>query len=238
MLGLPYALTLWGSERVSAGVTVLCFALLPIVLLLFDDEGREGAIPAAALGIGGVAMVVAPGISFRWREAGGVAALLAAAGLTAFSYLYVRRLYARDRLRGEEILSFSAIQLGVAAVLLAALFWGTGLNVPIHWQKTALLPLALLAVVFSGGTLPLLYWLLGRMTAWQAATLEWVATLVAVAEAAWMTGARPGMESWAGAVLIPACICWIFLHFPAGRGGAVTLEITKHTFPPAKASDD
>jgi drug/metabolite transporter (DMT)-like permease len=238
MLGLPYALTVWGSERVSAGVVALCFGLMPIVILLADDEGREGAIPAVVLGIGGVAMVVASGISFRWQQAGGVAALLAAVGLSAFSYLYVRRLFARDGVRGEEILSFSAIQLGVAAVLLAALFAGAGLGVPTHWQKTAALPLALLAIVVSGGTLPLLYWLLSRVTAWQVATLEWVATLVAVAEAAWVVGARPAAESWIGAALIPACIFWIFLNFPAGSGGAVTLEITKHTFQAAKASDD
>jgi drug/metabolite transporter (DMT)-like permease len=237
MLGLPYALTAWAADRVSAGVVALCFALMPLSALFFASEERGGAIPAVVLGIGGVAMVVAPGLSLHWQQAGGAAALLAAMGLGAFSLLYVRRLYAQGRLGAGDIMTFSAIQMGVASVFLGALLVSTGLRNTIHWQKTAALPLALLAIVVSGGTLPLFFWLLSRMAAWQVATLQWVSTLVAVSEAAWVLHARPAVEAWIGAALIPACIAWIFLHAQEDETQGVTLEITEHTFPQMKASD-
>jgi drug/metabolite transporter (DMT)-like permease len=257
MLGLPYALTAWAAGRVSAGVVAVCFALMPLLALLFEDalfsdlflagdarRGEEpgGAIPAVVLGVGGVAMVVAPGLSFHWQQAGGVAALLAAMVLGAFSLIYARGLWARGlwargRLAGGDIMSFSAIQMGVASVFLAALLMVSGLGKTVHWQETAALPLALLAIVVSGGTLPLLFWLLSRITAWQAATLQWASTLVAVSEAAWVLRAKPAAEAWIGAALIPACLAWIFMHAQSGDSRAVTLEITEHTFPPVKASE-
>ena len=237
MVGLPYALTVWASGRVSPGVTALCFGFMPLLVLLFEGREQEGAIPAVVLGIGGVAMVVAPGVSFRWQQAAGVAALLIATGLSTFSYLYVRRLFAEGRLGSENILTFCAIQTGVASVLLAMLLVSLKQKFTFRLDETAALPLAVLAIVVSGGTLPLFFWLLHQMAAWQVATLQWVSTLVAATEAAWMVHARPAAASWAGAVLIPACIFWIFLHANSTSSDAVTLEITEHTFALAKASD-
>jgi drug/metabolite transporter (DMT)-like permease len=252
MLGLPYALTVWAAGRVSpgyvssshvpGGVVALCFGFMPLLVLLVENdnqgaERRRSAIPAVVLGIGGVAMAVAPGLSFRWQEAGGVAALLAAVSLGGFSLVYVRRLDASGRLKSGDLLSFPAIQLGVASVLLAVLLSGTGPRTTFHWEKTAALPLAILAIIVSGGTLPLLYWLLGRITAWQAATLQWVATLVAVAEGALMAGAKLGLEAWIGAALIPACILSIFLGGYGEGLAPVTPEITMRPFGKSNASD-
>lgn len=242
MLGLPYALTVWAAGRVSPGLVALCFGLMPLGVLLFEGDeaglaGQGSAITAVVLGIGGVAMLVAPGISFGWQQAVGVLALLAAMGLGGFSLIYVRGLYARGRLRDGDLLTFSAIQLGVASVLLTVLNMGSEPGTLAPSMKTAALPLALLSIGVSGGTLPLLYWMLGRMSAWRAATLQWMSTLVAVAEAAWILHARPAAEGWVGAALVPGVLLWIFLCAQRGGAGAVTLQITKHTFLPLRASD-
>lgn len=237
MLGLPYALTWWAADRVSPGMVALCFGLMPLLVLFSEDEKSIGAIPAMALGIGGVAMMVDPGLSFRVQQAAGVAALLGAVGLGGFSLAYVRKLYGQRRLLDSDLLSFSAIQLGVASVFLAAMLAGTGQLSGFHWEGRAALPLALLVVVVSGGTLPMLYWLLGRITASQAATLQWAATLVAVVEAAWQVGVRLGLEGWAGAALILACTSQLFFTAHGKTMAPVTLEITKHTLPYSKASD-
>jgi drug/metabolite transporter (DMT)-like permease len=247
MLGLPYALAVWAEGRVSPGVVPLCFALMPLAALLLDGgdgsgDGPGGAIPGVVLGIGGVAMVVAPGISFPWQDAGGVAALLMATALGAFSLIYARRIYTRKvyaggRFWSGDIFLSCTIQFGVAAVLLAVLQVSTGRGSALHWQTTAALPLALLAIVVSGGTLPWLYWLVGRVPAWQAATLQWVSTLVAVIEAAVLVRARPAIEGWMGMALVPACILWIFLQANSGPAEPLTPEITKHTFSQARASD-
>jgi probable blue pigment (indigoidine) exporter len=238
MLGLPYALTLWAADHVSPGVVALCFGFMPLpALLMEDDEAGGGVIPAMVLGIGGVAMVVAPGLGFSWLQIPGIAALLGATVLGGFSLVYVRRLYALGRLENRDLLSFSAMQLGVASVFLALVVAATGQMAGVHWDSSAALPLAILAIVVSGGTLPLLYWMLGRITSWQAATLQWAATLIAVAEAVLKLGVRPGLEGWIGAILIPGCIFQLFLMAGGGGMEAVTPQITKHTFPSLKASD-
>ena len=238
MLGLPYALTFWAADHVSPGVVALCFGFMPLpALLMEDDEAGGGAIPAMVLGIGGVAMVVAPGLGFSWLQIPGIAALFGAVVLGGFSLVYVRRLYAQGRLENRGLLSFSAIQLGVASVFLALVAAATGQMAGPHRDSAAALPLAVLAIVVSGGTLPLLYWMLGRITSWQAATLQWAATLVAVAEAVLKLGVKPGLEGWIGAILIPACTFQLFAMERGEGMGAVTPQITKHTFPSRKASD-
>lgn len=196
---------------------------MPLAIVLAEDEAREGAIPRAALGIGGVAMTVAPGLSFGLQQAAGVGALLAAMALSAFSMIYLRRLQAEQSGSGvrdaeyrradfgagaERLVTSAAIQLAVASVLLAmsALSSGIGPLAPVHLNDVAALPLAVLAIVVSAGMLPLFLWLLGRLPAWQAATLQWMSTLVAVGEGAWFVHVRPAAEGWIGAALVAGCI--------------------------------
>ncbi|MBB6145403.1 drug/metabolite transporter (DMT)-like permease [Silvibacterium bohemicum] len=250
MLALPYALTVWAAEQLSAGVVALCFATMPLFLLFFagaentgpgntgPDRGDQGsAIPAVALGIGGVAMVVAPGLSVSLLQARGAAALLLAVALEGFSMIYTRRLYASGRLKSGEIPAFSAIQFASASVFLAVLTVSTGQHFTFRLDETAALRLATIAIVISAGTLPLFYWLLQSMAAWQLGTLQWVATLVAVGEAALMIRVRPSLEGWIGAVLVPACIAWILSRTQNETSGRVTPQITIDTFSGLAASD-
>lgn len=246
MLAGPYALTLWAGKRVSPGVVALVFGFMPLLVLLINrdersDEARRGAIPAVVLGIGGVAMVVQRGLSFSAGQAAGTAALLAAMVLGGISLVYVCGLFEKGKLRRDEVLILSAIQLGTGGVLLAMGAAASGELSRFEWPWSgygnAALPLALLAIVVSGATLPMLYWLLQRTTAWQAATLQWAATLVAVAEAAWITGGRPAPAEWLGAILIPACTLQLFFGFREQSAVTVTEEITEHTFRHRKASD-
>jgi drug/metabolite transporter (DMT)-like permease len=247
MLALPYALTVWAAEQLSAGVVALCFATMPLLLLFFAgaeqqpdefDRGQQGgAIPAVALGIGGVAMVVAPGLSVSLLQARGAAALLLAVALEGFSMIYTRRLYASGRLRSGQIPAFSAIQLATASVLLAVLTISTGQHFTFRLDETAALRLATIAIVVSAGTLPLFYWLLQSMAAWQLGTLQWMATLVAVGEAAFMIRIRPSLEGWIGAALVPVCIAWILSRSQNETAGRVTPQITSDTFSGLAASD-
>jgi drug/metabolite transporter (DMT)-like permease len=238
MLGLPYALTAWAADRVAPGVVPLLYGFMPLLVLLFEGENREPGIPSVVLGIGGVAMIAAPGLSFRWSQAGGVAALLAAVCASGFSLVYVRRLYTRGRLEIRDLLPLSAIQLAVACAFLVLLGACTGQVIPLHLEKAAALPIALLAIVVSGGTQPLVYWLLTRVAAWRLATLQWIASLVALSEAALFLRATPALEAWIGAILIPGCIVWIFLAGNAETSQPVSLQITDDTFSRRRASDN
>jgi drug/metabolite transporter (DMT)-like permease len=237
MLGLPYALTVWAAGRVSPGLVALLFGLMPLLVALFEAENRAALIPALVLGIGGVAMVAAPGLSFHWSQSGGAAALLAAVALGGFSLVYARRLYRQQRIGPGRILAFSAIQLAFASLFLLVLMASIRQKSSLYVDGSAVLPLGILAIVVSGGTLPLIYWLLARAAAWQIATLQWVVTLVAVSEAAVVVHARPDAEAWIGAALIPVCILWIFFRADAESLPPVTLKITSDPFPQPTASD-
>ncbi len=230
MLALPYACTAWAAGRVSPGLVALAFALMPLCVLLFGREEGGGGVTVVVLGIGGVSMIVAPGISLGARQLPGVAALLAAMGLGGFSLFHVRRLYAAGRLRVHDLPGFCAIQFAVASVILTGLLAMARPQSALPHDATAAGPLALLAIVVSAATLPLLYWLLGRVPAWQAATLQWMSTWIAVCEAAFLTGLRPNPEAWLGAALVPGSILCIL---SAGRRSealaGVTLEITDPT---------
>ena len=174
MLGLPYALTAWAAGQVSPGMVALCFGLMPLAIVLGEDEAREGAIPRTALGIGGVAVMVAPGLSFGLQQAAGVSALLAAMSLGAFSMIYLRRLQAEQSgscVRDAEcrrtdfgagvgrLATSAAIQFAVASVLLAMPAMSSGIE-PLalfHLNDAAAIPLAMLAMVVSAGTLPIFF---------------------------------------------------------------------------------
>jgi drug/metabolite transporter (DMT)-like permease len=93
--------------------------------------------------------------------------------------------------------------------------------------RQSMASLLALAVVVSGTTLPLLYWLLAQMSAWRVAALQWMATLVAVIEGGWFLRARPSAEMWLGAVVVVITTTWLLLRGRSGGPETVTLQITK-----------
>jgi drug/metabolite transporter (DMT)-like permease len=231
-LALPYALIAWAASHLSSAGIPALYALMPLVALLMTGESGTGAITALVIGIAGVVLLVAQGISFSLAQFGGVFVVLCAVVLGAFSLKY-----AKTHLRIPDLLLSSTIQFVSAAVLLGmaslimertqppapnpqAILW-----LPVLW-------LLALSIVISGITLPLLYWLLTRVEAWQAALLQWISTLVAVAEAALLLHARPTPEQAIGAACIVGAVLWLLTH-----GAPVTPPATIHTFPRPAASD-
>jgi drug/metabolite transporter (DMT)-like permease len=229
MLGLPYALATWAKGTVSSGLIAVGFATMPLFTLFFSGEfgGAPGAIPAIAIGIGGVAFLVAQGVDYSSSQVGGLFLLVAVVVLGAFSLHYAKR-----RLPKGTFIRSSAIQSAVACVLLLFLSGIGGWQRLVNWSWNSVPALMALTITEGVIALPLLFWLLSEMEAWQVATLQWLATFVAVAEAGVLLQAKPTWQMGLGSVIVMGTIAWILL--PRNRtdptagidSDTVTLQIT------------
>ncbi len=221
-LALPYALTAYAAGQVSSGAVAALFAFMPLAALLLSREAMSAAIPALVIGLGGVAFLVAHGLSVSTTQWKGVVLIACAVVLGAFSLNY-----AKTRLRRSDLLASVSIQFACAAVFLGLLSTFIERGKQAVWNQNGLLSLLILAVI-SGVSLPLMYWLLFELESWQVASLQWSATLIAVAEAAWFLRARPSMYMWAGAALIVGATLWLLRGTGLRDSEAVTLQITNH----------
>lgn len=231
-LALPYALTAFAAGQVSSGAVVVLLAFMPLAALLLSREAMSAAIPALVIGIGGVAFLVAQGLSFSAAQWKGAALTLCAVALGAFSLNY-----AKARLRRSDLLASVSIQFACAAIFLGSLSAFIEHGSPGAWSHEAVLSLLILGVAISAVTLPLMYLLLIELESWQVASLQWSATLVAVAESAWILRARPSVDMWAGAGLIVGATVWLLRGSGAREPETVTLQITNHTRRAPNASE-
>ena len=122
-----------------------------------------------------------------------------------------------------------AIQFSVGAILLGSLSLATERREAINWSAQLVVSLLVLGVLVSWATLLMVYWLLTKLEAWQVAALQWIATLVAVGEAAWFLRAklsgnvgRSGNHRWSD--------FWFFRGDGEAGEEGVTLQITNRTF--------
>ncbi len=225
LVGFPFALAVWAKDLVSAGMVPVFFAAMPLLTVLLGEKTGEASaiIPPVVAGMGGVAFLVAQGIEFSVRQLGGVLLLGAAVGLGAWSLNY-----AKKNIQPGNIFSSSAIQCAVASALLLILSGTGGVKSLIHWRGASMASLAVLAATDGAIALPLLFWLLSRIKAWQVASLQWMATLVAVAEAGVLSGGRPTVLMELGAAVVVVAITWLmrFDDAPGSATGVVTLQIT------------
>ena len=233
-LALPYALIVWASGEASPAAVPVLFAFMPLAAFLLGREVVSTAIPALVVGIGGVALLVAQGLSISRAQLKPVCLITCAVLLGAFSLNY-----AKKHLRTSDLLPSSAVQFALAAVLLgvisAAAQRGQSLSWS-QWDRGTLLSLSILGLAVSGVTLPLMYWLVTRLETWQVATLQWTSTLVSVAEAAWFLRAKPSLEQGVGAVLIIGATAWLLGNRSLDYE-AVTPKATNSTIDASTASE-
>ncbi|HEX3473280.1 MAG TPA: DMT family transporter [Silvibacterium sp.] len=220
----PYTLMMFAAGEVSSGVVATLLAVMPLATLFTGGEGSSRAIPALVIGIGGVAMLVAQGLSTSTAQIEGAVLIAIAVALSAFSLNYAQR-----RMRQLDLLTSVAIQFAVAAILLGGLSAMIEHRESIAWSGQVVLAVLVLGIAVSGVTLPLMYWLLTKLEAWQVAALQWTATLTAVAQAAWFLRAKPSAEMWVGVCMIVGATFWLLRAGGDSPQEAVTLQITNRS---------
>ena len=235
LVGLPFALAVWAKSLASAGNVAVLYAAMPLFTALLGDNSDEvsAAIPVVMIGMGGVAFLVAQGIRYSMRQLGGVLLLGLAVALEAWSLNYAKR-----RIRRGNILTSSAIQCSIAAALLLLLGGARGMSLPVRWKVDSVASLTVLSLAEGVVSLPLLLWLLSRIEAWKVASLQWAATVIAVAEASLILHGEPTLLMMLGAVMVLVAVIWLLKSCgaPESATGVVTLQITSMTESPTEPS--
>jgi drug/metabolite transporter (DMT)-like permease len=177
MIVLPLALLLGAHARISSATVAVLFGAMPLLLCLATPGVPRSALQATMVGLGAIALTV--GASFSVAQAAGSVVVLLALASTGFSSLAARR-----ELRSVHPLMASALVLGAAGLLLLGASITLERGQPVQWNREAIGSVIFLALVGGAPAYALYFWLLQRLEAYQAVTVQWIEPLVGMCESA------------------------------------------------------
>jgi drug/metabolite transporter (DMT)-like permease len=132
-----------------------------------------------------------------------------------------------DAEKSMRTMSIAEALFGQCAVSALVLFIASqGLEQKaITWSATAAMGFLVSATLNVVLGYLLFYWLLGKVGAGRASTLQWTQPFVATAESMVLMAIRPGWALITGAILIVIAILWVFSN--RDDAGGVLFEITQ-----------
>lgn len=204
--GAAYALGLVGLTTITASVSVLLWALEPLMILLLAgaflrERITPGLLLLSAVAVAGIVLVVYEPTGIGGHIAG-VALTLAGIACCAAYTVITRRFLPDAQETSQVVLSQQAYGLAFAVGLLAVLGLLGGSLVP-----TSLTPVGLASALLSGALYYAgAYWLylgaLRRVPASVAAASFYLIPIVGVAGGVLLLGERLGTVQWIGAALV------------------------------------
>jgi drug/metabolite transporter (DMT)-like permease len=184
MIAVPSALIFWSQDRLSSGLSALIFGAMPLMAVILTPWLARRSVPRSAwqamiVGLGGMGLVLSGAIAISLWQAAGAIAVIAAVWLYAGSAVY-----AREELMSVHPAVSTAIQLFLGGIwlALASLLFERGR--PSVWNMQSIVALVLLSLFASAISFTLYYWLLQRIEAYQATSLQLMIPIIAVAEIA------------------------------------------------------
>jgi drug/metabolite transporter (DMT)-like permease len=226
--GLAYALGLIGLISISASVSVLLWALEPLMILLLAGlflRERIGPplIVMSVLAVGGMLLVVYEPSSVGGQVLG-VALTLAGVACCAAYTVITRRLIPDARETSQVVLAQQMYGLGLALGLAAMVALLGGDLIP-----TSISPLGLTSGVLSGVLYyAAAYWLylgaLRRVPASIAASSFYLIPIVGVTGGALLLGERLGASQWIGALIVLGAVLGIL-----GRTAYTSMPVARAT---------
>ncbi len=205
---VPFALVYWGEQYISSSLSCILFGALPFWVALFShwfsDTEKMDAYKFAGTIIGflGIVVIFSPGLSWTGREAlGGMAAMLAATMLQAYSLIPVKK---HGRAISPFVMNFVGMTMG--AVFLLALGLLTERDRPITLNAPALGSILYLAVFGSVVAFVTYYWLLKRVQAVYLSLSSFITPIVAVILGALLLGETLDRTVFIGGFLVLAGI--------------------------------
>jgi drug/metabolite transporter (DMT)-like permease len=177
MVVLPFLLLLWAQQRVPSATVAVLYSAMPLLVVALTPSAPRGAMQASIVGLGAMAITV--GASFSATQAVGASVcLLAVASIGASS------LAARRELSSVHPVVTTALLSGAAGVLLFLLSVILERGQPVQWNRSAIGSVLFLAAVAGAPAYATYFWLLRRLEAYQAVTVQWIEPLVAMLESA------------------------------------------------------
>ncbi len=182
MIVLPTGLLLWARPQLPSATVTVLYAAMPLVAILLTPLVTGGDVPAGALRasvVGLAGLLLATKASFSAAQGGASALVLIAVIATAVSALMAKRAFSE-----ENPMVVTAFLLGAAGILLllGSLLFERGQ--PVHWDRSAIGSLLLLAAVGGAPAYAAWFWLLQRLEPYQVITLQWAEPMIALVESA------------------------------------------------------
>lgn len=196
MVVIPAILLRWVQPQLPSATVAVLFSAMP---LLLTSAAPRAAMQASVVAVGAIAFTLSA--SFSLTQAGAAAVVLAVVASIAASSLEIRR-----ELRSESPVAVTVLLLGEAAVLLFLASMVAERGQSMQWNREAILSLLFLVAVAGAGAWATYVWLLQRMEAYQAATVQWMQPLVALLESALFLHLRPSFSMIAGSVVTLVCL--------------------------------
>jgi drug/metabolite transporter (DMT)-like permease len=236
LIAVPQLLLGLAGARAGFADRAAIFAAVPLMVASSSARTRS-LLPLCVAGFAGIALVVADALTLTWRALPVLLAVVAAAVVIAAMLVFAQSTFA-DSALGKSVRNHTVplaasvcIQMLCAGALLAiaALISLTSAGSPqvLHglWPLDAdgRWGIALGAMVTGGGYL-LLFSVLRVLPAAKVAAVQWLQTLVTVAEAAWLFGQRPGWQMLLGALVAMGSL--VLLLQASEDADRLTLRIT------------
>jgi drug/metabolite transporter (DMT)-like permease len=178
-----YALVFWGETHISSGLAAILYTTFPMFGMLIahgvlpDEPLTVRSVAGVLLAATGVVLIFYNEVELRGLMALlGSAALVTAAGGTAFADVYIKR----DGGHIDPVL-MTAVQMVAGFIPLLALGLAVeGNPAEFHWTARSVFALVYLALLGSSLTFVLLYWLMKRIPVTRVMLIPFFSTLVAV----------------------------------------------------------
>ncbi len=205
-MGASYAMVFMASKAVGSGLTAVLFATFPIWVGLFahtllpNEPLTPARLAAAALGLAGVAVLEAPGLTgirMDVRVAAASTLPLGSALVSAFANVWIKK-----RLGGVSPLVNLWGQTLVGAVFLLTLAVVFERGLPAVWSARAVGALLYLAVFGTVVTFLCLFWLIPRIPMAAVGAISLIDTVIAVALGAAILAEPVDTRLVAGAALV------------------------------------
>lgn len=180
-IAFPYALTFWGEQYMTAGLTALLFATLPFFVVVFAHfmipGERFGALKLVGMLVSfvGVTMIFSRELMLTVTSFWGGVAVIAASASAACANVVGKK-------HSESINSTVnvVVQMGVGGLLLTAAGLTLERAIPLNFDQVSIFAVLYLAVVGSVYGFVALYWLFTRMEVTRTSLFSFITPIVAV----------------------------------------------------------
>jgi drug/metabolite transporter (DMT)-like permease len=215
MLCLPQILIFIGSGKLSPIVSLVALAAVPVLLAV----GGRLMITPAVCGLAGVLFLADQAMDISLRQSLWLLFPLAASGLLAWALACAEKIM--------QEMSIAEALFGQCTVCSFLLFIAAQLmeHGTLTWSATTAMGFAIDAALIIVCGYLLFYWLLSKVGAGRASTLQWTQPFVATAESAALMAIRPGWAFISGGILIVIATVWVFSN--RDQAGGVLFEITQ-----------
>ena len=216
--GIAYALGLLGLMTITASVSVLLWALEPVIILLLAAVAlRERITPALVVlstaAVGGILLVVYDPASIGAETVGILLTLAGIACCAAYSVI-TRRFIPDAAETSQVVLSQQAFGLAFALLLTLTVGLLGGAILPTHVSPLGAASAVLSGVLYYAGA----YWLylgaLRRVPVSIAGASFYLIPIVGVTAGALLLGDRLGAVQWVGAAVVLVAVLGILLRPP------------------------